>query len=88
MSLSPRRIVWCVVLVIYVGLVLGFYFAGMGGAVMFLTMPWSIVVLFFGFLLIHVSTIDLETYFLIGGFLNSLLISIGIFGGSRGNKLS
>jgi hypothetical protein len=45
-------------------------------AAILLTMPWSIVVVFLGFLLIHVSTHGMDYGFIIGAALNTLFLFV------------
>jgi len=44
--------------------------------VMFLTIPWSIVVVFLGFLLIHISTHGMDYGFIVGAALNTLFLFV------------
>ena len=59
---------------LYVGAVVGFYFADFFLGVMVLTIPWSMGVIMLGFLLIHAASYDLTTYMLGGAAINALLM--------------
>jgi len=45
-------------------------------AVIFLTVPWSIVVVFLGFLLIHISMHGMDYGFIVGAALNTLFLFV------------
>lgn len=70
-----RKAGWPILIVIYAVLVYLTYKYQMSEGLFFLTIPWSCVVAIFGMLIIHVSTIGMDDYMLMGGVVNVLLLS-------------
>ena len=74
-----RRLLWLLAVLGYFALVLESYLSGFGLALIFLTLPWSMAITVLGMLIVHTSSIALDTYYLIGGMVNALLLLTRVF---------